>query len=298
MGAGADRARPDRGDLGRHRDDRDREPYGRGRAQHIPAAWTFRHTRLGPRDYGPMSVAAGNSSWPIATAVAAVQLGTSRRALDAAAEFVRAKRERQRNAPLIENAHVQRQLMRAEGAWSAAYAGVEQALIAIVARCRDEPTAANRNPNRAVDRQRPRVDIGDRNHRGPSARSSARPSRLPAEFSAACLRDAHTIGSHVGVGGHKLELAARMRFGLLEDSFDLTPLRAGRVSQRTLIGRRGWIRSPSGHRGARELRLQRPDQTLRQEDDEHDQQRAVDDVVPSDRAGAEEDAQRSRPAGW
>ena len=36
---------------------------------------------------------------------------------------------------------------------------------------------------------------------------------------AACLRDARTLGSHGGVGGHKLELAARMRFGLLEDSF-------------------------------------------------------------------------------
>ena len=42
---------------------------------------------------------------------------------------------------------------------------------------------------------------------------------------AACLRDdARTIGSHGAVGGHKLELAARMRFGLLEDSFcGLTP---------------------------------------------------------------------------
>ena len=37
---------------------------------------------------------------------------------------------------------------------------------------------------------------------------------------AACLRDdARTLGSHGAVGGHKLELAARMRFGLLEDSF-------------------------------------------------------------------------------
>jgi hypothetical protein len=36
---------------------------------------------------------------------------------------------------------------------------------------------------------------------------------------AACLRDARTLGGHIGVGGHKLELAAWMRFGLLEDSF-------------------------------------------------------------------------------
>jgi indole-3-acetate monooxygenase len=98
-------------------------------AQHIPAAWTFRHTRLGPRDYGPMSVAAGNSAWPIATSVAAVQLGTSRRALDAVADLVRAKAGKAGSALLIDNAHVQRLLMRAEAAWSAANAGVEQALI-------------------------------------------------------------------------------------------------------------------------------------------------------------------------
>ena len=35
----------------------------------------------------------------------------------------------------------------------------------------------------------------------------------------ACLRDARTLGSHVAVGGHKLELAARLRFGLIENSF-------------------------------------------------------------------------------
>jgi alkylation response protein AidB-like acyl-CoA dehydrogenase len=97
--------------------------------QHIPAAWTFRHSRLGPRDYGPMSVAAGNCAWPIATAVAAVVLGTSRRTLDAGMDLVRVKHDRATNSLLMMNAHVQRQLMRAEGAWSAAKAGVEQALM-------------------------------------------------------------------------------------------------------------------------------------------------------------------------
>ena len=35
----------------------------------------------------------------------------------------------------------------------------------------------------------------------------------------ACLRDARTLGSHTAVGGSKLELAAQMRFGLLENSY-------------------------------------------------------------------------------
>jgi hypothetical protein len=34
----------------------------------------------------------------------------------------------------------------------------------------------------------------------------------------ACLRDARTIGSHVSVGGAMLELAAQLRFGLIQDS--------------------------------------------------------------------------------
>lgn len=96
--------------------------------QHIPAAWTFQILELGPKDYGPMSVAAGNGYWPIATSVAAVQLGTARRALDAAIDLVKVKSGVLRKRPLSENAYVQRQLMRAEGAWSASYAGVEQAL--------------------------------------------------------------------------------------------------------------------------------------------------------------------------
>ena len=46
-------------------------------------------------------------------------------------------------------------------------------------------------------------------------------------------------------------------------------------------------------RDARELRLQRADQALRQEDDEHHQQATVDDVVPSHGTGAEPDAQNN-----
>ena len=133
-------------------------------AQHIPAAWAFRLSRFGPRDYGTMSVAAGNSAWPIATSVAAVQLGTSRRALDAIADLVRAKAGKADSALLIDNAHVQRLLMRAEAAWSAANAGVEQALIRMWQDA-EEPPAAHRYPDRAVDRQCPRLDNGDQGHR-------------------------------------------------------------------------------------------------------------------------------------
>ena len=186
--------------------------------QHIPAAWTFRHSRLGPRDYGPMSVAAGNSAWPIATAVAAVVLGTSRRALDAANDLVRVKHDRATKSLLIGNAHVQRQLMQAESAWSSANAGLEQALIRMWA-------DAGQNRKLPVDT---RIALLIANvHASTTAikiiesvcdivGTSIAPA---ASIFGACLRDARTLGSHTAVGGGKLELAAQMRFGLLENSY-------------------------------------------------------------------------------
>ena len=189
-------------------------------AQHIPAAWAFRLSQFGPRDYGPMSVAAGNSAWPIATSIAAVQLGTSRRALDAVADLVRAKAGKAGSALLIDNAHVQRLLMRTEAAWSAANAGVEQALIKMwrdAEQSRRLPietriallTANVHASTTAIEIIGTVCDI---------VGSSIAPS---GAIFAACLRDARTLGGHVGVGGHKLELAAKMRFGLLADHFGI-----------------------------------------------------------------------------
>jgi alkylation response protein AidB-like acyl-CoA dehydrogenase len=186
--------------------------------QHIPAAWTFEHAQWGPRDYGPMSVAAGNSNWPIVTAVSAVLLGTSRKALDAAADLVRVKRTRTGGSLLMENAHVQRQLMRAEGAWGAAHAGVEQALNRM---WRD----AEQSRRLPIDT---RVALLTANvHASTTANeiigsvcdiigTSIAPS---GAIFGACLRDARTLGSHRAVSGVKLEMAAQMRFGLLENSF-------------------------------------------------------------------------------
>jgi len=186
--------------------------------QHIPAAWTFRHSRLGPRDYGPMSVAAGNSAWPIATAVSAVVLGTSRRALDAAAELVRVKRDRATNSPLIGNAHVQRQLMRAEGAWSAANAGVEQALIRMWADARQSRRLpiATRIALLTANVHASAIAIEVIGSVCDTIGTSIAPT---GAIFGACLRDARTLASHTAVGGGKLELAAQMRFGLLEDSY-------------------------------------------------------------------------------
>jgi alkylation response protein AidB-like acyl-CoA dehydrogenase len=165
-----------------------------------------------------MSVAAGNSAWPIATSVAAVVLGTARRALDAATDLVRTKNDRVTKSPLIGNAHVQRQLMSAESAWSAANAGVEQALI----RMWTDAEQSRRLPittriallTANVHASATAIEIIE------SVCDLVGTSIAPAgSIFGACLRDARTLGSHTAVSGGKLELAAQMRFGLLEDSF-------------------------------------------------------------------------------
>ena len=187
-------------------------------SQHIPAAWTFRFRIPGPRDYGPMSVVVGNSAWTIATAVAAVLLGTSRRALDAATDVIRIKRDRATKLPLIGNAHMQRALMRAEGAWAAANAGVEQALMRMW-----EDARQNRRLPIAT-----RIALSTANVHASTAAIQIIESVCDAVGSSiaptgaifgACLRDARTLASHVATSGGKLELAAQMHLGLLEDSF-------------------------------------------------------------------------------
>jgi hypothetical protein len=119
---------------------------------------------------------------------------------------------------LILNAHVQRQLMRAEGAWSAANAGVEQGLI----RMWEDAEHSRRLPIAT------RIALSTANVHASTIGieiieavcdiigTSIAP--VGAIFGA-CLRDARTLGSHFIVGGGKLELAAQMRFGLLEDSY-------------------------------------------------------------------------------
>ena len=108
--------------------------------------------------------------------------------------------------------------MGAEGAWSAAYAGLEQALI----RMWHEAGRARRLP---IDS---RIALATANIHASTTSTAivetvcdlVGTSVAPAKgIFGACLRDARTIGSHVAVGGHRLELTAKLRFGMLKDSF-------------------------------------------------------------------------------
>src|SRR5690606_1861144 len=99
--------------------------------QEIPTAWTFSPSDPTTNDRGPHRALVGNGFWPVATAVAATQLGNARRALDEAARIVLEKAPAPAFTPLAENAAVQRTLSEAEGWWLAAVAGVERELAAM-----------------------------------------------------------------------------------------------------------------------------------------------------------------------
>jgi hypothetical protein len=108
--------------------------------------------------------------------------------------------------------------MRAESAWSAANAGLDYALIRMwedAGRSRRLPIATRIALLIAnVHASTTAIEIIE------SVCDAVGTSIAPAGgIFGACLRDARTLASHTAVSGDKLELAAQMRFGLLENSF-------------------------------------------------------------------------------
>lgn len=96
--------------------------------QAIDPTWTFTPFEPTPHDYGPHRCLVGNGNWPIATSVAATQLGAARRALDEAKEILITKAPPPTFVPLANNAAVQRAYVRAEGLWNACRSSVEREL--------------------------------------------------------------------------------------------------------------------------------------------------------------------------
>ena len=182
--------------------------------QSIDPAWTFTPFEPTANDYGSHRVLVGNGNWPIATAVAATQLGAARRALDEAKEILITKAPPPAFKPLATNAAVQRDYLRAEGRWNAARAGVEAELATMwdEAQRHGELTAAQRvrllAANATASEQSVAVIdamcelagtvIVDRTH--PLSR---------------CRRDAAVLRGHIGVNGQTVERAGAVALGQL-----------------------------------------------------------------------------------
>jgi alkylation response protein AidB-like acyl-CoA dehydrogenase len=182
--------------------------------QHVPAEWTFRIDLPALNDHGRINVATGNGYWPIETAVAATQLGTARLALDAATELLARKRSRFNGRPLIESAHMQIALLRAEGAWSAAYDSVEVSLGQFWEEAEQLPLAhATRLRLFRANAHAAHTATAIVDTVGELVGTSIAPADSPF---AACLRDAHVLGTHIGIGLGIIEHAARVQYGLDE----------------------------------------------------------------------------------
>jgi alkylation response protein AidB-like acyl-CoA dehydrogenase len=184
--------------------------------QWIPWQWTVAWHEPTSNDRGPHRVLVGNGNWPIATSVAAVQLGTARAALDEVRRLVTEKAPAPAFTPLVRNAAVQRRLVELEGRWLGARAAVEHELRAMW----EEAAAGGRlstaqrvrlaTVNAAANRTA--VEVVDGAGELAGTEVAKRTSRLSR-----CLRDVHTLRGHVATNGAVLERAAQMDFGLLED---------------------------------------------------------------------------------
>jgi alkylation response protein AidB-like acyl-CoA dehydrogenase len=155
----------------------------------------------------------GNGNWPIATAVAATQLGNARRALDEATTVLMTKAPMPDLTPLASNGAVQRGLAELEGRWNAAHTVVEAELVAMW----DEATAdgelsidrrirlhraniaANRTSVEIVDRLCELTGTTSVDRRHPLARAQ---------------RDALALRSHISVGSASMEHNTRVALGL------------------------------------------------------------------------------------
>lgn len=181
--------------------------------QEIPLAWTVAVFEPTANEHGPHRCLVGNGNWPIASAVAATQLGTARRALDEARRLVVDKAPPPRFEKLAANAAVQRRLTQLEGAWMAAYASVAHELDGMWAQAcehhelsddrRWRLATANANANAAS------VAVVDGACEVTGTAVAARTGRLSR-----CLRDVQTLRGHIAVSGPALEGAALTSLGL------------------------------------------------------------------------------------
>lgn len=182
--------------------------------QEIPLAWTFNPHAPTDNDRGPHRCLVGNGNWPIATSVAAVQLGNARRALDEARALVVSKAPPPDFVRLADSGAVQRQLVEAEGAWHAAVAVVERELesmwaeATVLEQLSAETRVALHRANLTADRLATRaVEL--------ACDLSGTAWLAPGAVLGRCRRDALALHGHVSVNGMSSEHNAKADLGSL-----------------------------------------------------------------------------------
>jgi alkylation response protein AidB-like acyl-CoA dehydrogenase len=164
-------------------------------------------------DRGPYRMLVGNGNWPIATSVAAVQLGNARRALDEGHRLALGKAPMPDFVRLADNAAVQRQLVEAEGACAAAVASVERELETMwsVAREREELPAETRTRLHRANLNANRVAVGIVDS---VCEFTGTESVGYANVLSRTHRDAHALRAHISVRASAVEHNAKVSLGI------------------------------------------------------------------------------------
>ena len=185
--------------------------------QEIATAWTFDPKAPTTNDRGAHRCLVGNGNWPIAAAVAAVQLGNARRALDEARAVIGAKAPPPDFVRLADNAAVQRALVEAEGFVQAGTATMEQELDAMWAEAsvRHELTAATRV---RLHRAALTADLLAVRAVEAACSMTGTASTSRGHVLGRCRRDAEALHAHVSVNGMAAEHNAKVDLGAVERS--------------------------------------------------------------------------------
>jgi alkylation response protein AidB-like acyl-CoA dehydrogenase len=185
--------------------------------QEIPMAWTFNPYAPTDNDRGAHRCLVGNGNWPIATSIAAVQIGNARRALDEARTVVATKAPPPDFVRLADSGAVQRQLVEAEGLWQAAVAVVERELDSMWAEATlleelsPETRVALHRANVTADRLATRaVEL--------ACELSGTAWISPGAVLGRCRRDALALHGHVSVNGMSTEHNAKADLGTVVPS--------------------------------------------------------------------------------
>jgi alkylation response protein AidB-like acyl-CoA dehydrogenase len=183
--------------------------------QDVPVEWTFDPMTPTSNERGPHRCLVGNGNWPIATSVAATQLGNARRAIDETRTVVLGKTRRPDMVPLAQLATIQSELVSLEGLWSAAVAGVERALDSMwtqASACErlSVPQRVDLHTANVVADQLS-VQIVER------ACTMSGTAALPSNsVLARCRRDAQALHQHIATGSASIEANAKMTLGLAD----------------------------------------------------------------------------------
>jgi alkylation response protein AidB-like acyl-CoA dehydrogenase len=182
--------------------------------QAVEASWSLSPFDPTAHDRGPHRCLVGNGNWPIAGSVAATQLGAARRAIDEAAHIIATKAPAPTFVPLAENAAVQRTLIEAEGLWNACRSAVERELGAMweQATSDGELSTSQRvslfSAHVAAVKHSVSIINAMCEVTGTAAVKRAEPlGRV--------RRDAQALQGHISTNGAAIELAGKVRLGLL-----------------------------------------------------------------------------------